>query len=345
MRLAFSMPVHERTDAVLDSLRNILHFNPGSIVVLHAAKQSRDLDALSAHISDQILLNPQRYQTYSADSGLFHLHVSNYRHLCSQRADFDAFCIMSSNELFVRPGLANHLRQVRNLFQAIPYNLAEDWHLFNRCEGHPKVAALAQACGGSTIHGGQTEGQCYQRRLFSRICDIYETVFGDADNLGIQTEEFVPQTIAISEGFSSHPPFTLVDYSHLAFRANRRAIRLLSDPSRLGSVKLNLGIKRPLLLRSPHADATNEQVFALKRISRDPSHPLRRAIRELEAGADSEKPTEKPAPSRSPVSLVPFWSYGRILSGFIEFCARFGLKIRLTTGVRTLLRRWFKRKH
>ena len=342
MRLAFSLPVHERPDAVLDTIRNVLHFNPGSIVILHLSQQSTVLDELARQCPPQVLINPTRYRTFGG-GGLFLVHSSNYRHLQAQNIEFDAFCLLSSNDMFVRGGLERYAAEVRNGFQAVRLDPAEDWHVFRIVAHHPKTPELLQACGGSVVYGGQTEGQFYERALFGKMADIYFAVYGEEERPGFETEEIVPQTVAMSLGVAPHLPFTLVDYSHRAFEVDLRAIALLSDPARVGAVRLNLGARYPDMLRSPHVHGTNDFVFAVKRIPRDPSHPLRMAIRDVEKTAPPANPGP-PGPAKRTVSLVPFWKYQALISRYILLCQRLGLPVEFRTGVRSFLRKIFKRR-
>lgn len=344
-RLVFSMPVHERVDAIRDSIRNILHFNPGALVVLHASKQAKAMDGLAEQVgSEQVFVNPRRHQT-GHGTGMFRSHCSNYRYLRSLNVDFDTFCIISSNELFVRGGLARYAAEVKNAFQGLRSDPAEGWHVFEKCERHPKIPVLLRECGGAAIYGGHTEGQFYDQELFGEMCEIYERVFGDADLQTIETEEFVPQTIAVARGIAPQTPFTLADYSNLVFRVNLRAISLLSAPKGVGNVKLNLGPTGPTYLRNPHQNGTNERVFALKRIPRDPEHKLRKAVRELETRehGNGEVTISASSSKTSATALVPVYSMRRIVYSMIILCRQVGIKIPLNISLRTVWQRLGKR--
>ena len=292
---------------VVDLVRNILRFNPDALVVLHVSRLFTDFDPASvAHLAN-VIINPKRYLTKHG-KGLMLCHCSNFRWAICSGHDFDFFCLMSSNEMFIRPGLAGYIAEMRNGFQAVAFDLREGWHIFSRrIDEHPKVVELRQRLGGAPFYGGQTEGQFYEKELFAHISELYLRVFGEIAIGDFETEEVVPQTIAMAAGARPAPPFTLVDYSHpLDFKLSQRVVALLANARFAGRVRLNLGETGTYFLRSPHLNETNRSVFSVKRVPREENDPLRAFINHLPDASGLPRRAEGPIiPLKSGVN----WSW------------------------------------
>ena len=103
----FSVPVHERTEVVIDLMLNVRRFCPDSAVVMHISKGFNYRN--SAHSAEQfrsilatfdnVFVNPTSLDTRWGD--IVHTHVSNFKY-ASTVADFKYFSLIASNELFVR---------------------------------------------------------------------------------------------------------------------------------------------------------------------------------------------------------------------------------------------------
>ncbi|MBS0209193.1 MAG: hypothetical protein JSS27_09585 [Planctomycetes bacterium] len=282
MRLLFSVPVHESNDTAKDLARNVLRFNPGSILVVHVSQLFDNFDFGYFDSLPNVIVNPRRHVTQRG-RGLMHCHLSNYRHLKKQGIEFDAFCIISSNEMFVRPGLAQYVSRVKNGFQAVEFNKEAGWHNFARHhEDSSQVKMLLKSLNVPQMFGGQTEGQFFEPRVMDEIEKAYRDSFGEEDINGFETEEIIPPTVCRSLGIQPADPFTLVDYAHsLDYRLNVNAARLLANPRLVGHVRLNLGEKAVHMLVSPQVGKTNEYVYSVKRVARQMDDPVRQFINQL----------------------------------------------------------------
>jgi hypothetical protein len=308
MRLAFSIPVHEKSDVVDDLIRNVLYFNPGSVIVLHVSNAFADFDpSLWVDLGD-VVINPQRYPTQHG-KGLMTCHVSNFSCLEKKGIGFDTFCLMSSNEKFIRPGLSKYIENAGNGFSAVPFDLAEDWHIFaRRINRHPMMRNLYANLGKSAIFGGQAEGQFFEKAVFAKIRDHHLAAFGETPNCDFETEEVVPQTVGMALGIRPALPFTLQDYSHaVGFQITEEVVRLLADPALVGKVLLDLGPKSPLTMRSPHHLTDNRSVFSVKRVKREIDDPVRVFINKLPALAESgyAPPMLSPGTESIRIPLIP----------------------------------------
>jgi|GEM_PF-971993 len=301
MRLAFSLPVHERDDVVLNSIENIRKFNPGCAIVLHVSQLFRDFRTELFSAIPDVHINPNRFQTKHG-KGFMRVHCSNYRHLEKCGVDFTHFCLIASNEMFVRAGLADYVNAAGSAFQAIRYQPGHPWHLFARgASRNPKVLALLRALNTDAVYGGQTEGQFFARAVFDKIASYYELAFGDDELNDFETEELVPQTVAMALQLPPHPPFTLVDYLHTDFEINIDVVRRLADPTLAGRMYIYLGPVGPDLFPSPHHRQRDDSIFSVKRINRSLQDPVRQLITQLPPTV----PVRGSRPSEATVPLLP----------------------------------------
>jgi hypothetical protein len=283
MRLAFSLPVHENNQIIDNQVKNIFRFNPGCIIVLHVSKIFKDFDRSYFDKIDSLYINDSRLMTEHG-KGLMACHCSCFNFLVVNNISFDIFCLISSNEMFIKTGLVNYVSHVKNGFQAVRFNLIDDWHIFlKRIDKHPKVQKMLNVLNVSEIYGGQAEGQFFEKKIFQKITNVYYNSFGKNDLNDFETEEIVPQTIAIALGLKPCLPFTLVDYTHnLDFKLNKNFLRKLVDRRMIGQIKLNLGRKGKNLLISPHYLEFNYSIFSVKRVPRDVNNSLRLFINAIE---------------------------------------------------------------
>ena len=108
-RILFSLAVHEAKDVVVDQIRNIQYYTKDAIIILHAnAEFYNDITDLP-ELFPNVYLNPTALHTGYMDGSLFFVHYSNL--LYSRDKDFDYFVMLGSNELFIRHGVENHIKQ------------------------------------------------------------------------------------------------------------------------------------------------------------------------------------------------------------------------------------------
>ena len=229
--IAISIPIHESMDCVVDLVENIKHYEPNSYLVFHVSKHFSSFDA-NKIVCNNVFINPNKNPT-NYGSGLLAHHISNFLFLRKQ-VDFSNFVIMSSNEMLIKHGLANHIKKNKNGFQATFRHQRPTWHLFNRFQlpGHKwgdqgpndfdfvknpeyltwesdcpencpenihghQMANLMKELNLKEIIGGQTEGQFYETDVFHQIVEIYIKIWGlENYTIGFETEECVPMMIA-----------------------------------------------------------------------------------------------------------------------------------------------------
>lgn len=112
--IVFSIPVHEKLDVVLDQIYNINFFNKNCAVVLHISQTfnyegslltREKFDKIVAQLGN-VYINPDSLRTGAFD--IIQAHISNFYYM-NQTEDFLYFSMLSSNELFIKPGLFSHI--------------------------------------------------------------------------------------------------------------------------------------------------------------------------------------------------------------------------------------------
>ncbi|MBR1858812.1 MAG: hypothetical protein IJ797_04885, partial [Selenomonadaceae bacterium] len=115
INIMISIPVHEKTEVVIDQIVNYKHFCPNCGIVLHISKSfdyensfhtEREFHSILG-MFENVFINPHHLDTSYAD--IVHTHVSNFDYI-SQLIDFEYFALGSSNDLFVRsmPDIAGY---------------------------------------------------------------------------------------------------------------------------------------------------------------------------------------------------------------------------------------------
>ena len=206
------------------------------------------------------------------------MHAVNFLHGMQRHNGFDTIAFISSNELFVRAGLAEYVSAHLAGAQVELFDPLTDWHLFHRgIECEPRVRAMLAHLGLPTIFGGQAEGLFFPTVLFAEMVRIYLRFFG-LEFSGFETEEILPQTILVKflDDRAIAPPFTLQNYCH-RFDIDRSLIAQIRSGHGFIFGQRNRGH-----LRSPHISTYDlSSIFSVKRVPREDCD-LRRFILALD---------------------------------------------------------------
>ncbi len=182
-RIVFSIPVHEKTEVVIDQVINILHFNPECCVVLHIS-QGFVFD--SEYISEQdffriikgmdsVIVNPDRLRSGFED--IIQCHISNFNY-AYKILDFDYICFVASNELFIKPGLWEDIKQYDcgpkrdNEVKKETRGIQEKHAL----EDKEFINALNRS-GITKIYSGQFEGSFMRTAMMLHVCKFIESFY------------------------------------------------------------------------------------------------------------------------------------------------------------------------
>ena len=267
-RLLFSIPVHERPDIVLEQIRNIGYFCPGSVICLHvSATALAEKEAFRALCeAENVLINPNSYET-KWSAGIMHTHISNFLHANGMNVAFDKIVLISSNEMLVKPGLADYVGKYDIGSQMEVYDKASDWGVFREAYlQHPGMQSFLSLLSLPLFFGGQAEGQFASRHIFSQLSRAFIDHF-PMESIGFPIEEVVLPTFAARlamTGVTVGQPITLCNYCN----------NLDIDADVVETVRSGKGavfaLRIPKALRSPHVGASVlDSVFSVKRVPRE----------------------------------------------------------------------------
>ena len=181
--IVFSIPVHEKVDVVIDQVRNFLHYVPGSLIVLHVARQWLEKEpGVSVRLRDEpgVLVNSESLWTGYGDGSVLSAHVSNFRFAMKQGIQFDYFCLHASNDMFVRHGLADYvsLHDVGSFRFPVDGAMAVWAHRLS-AESDPVLRRLRRRLGDSgPVLSSQVEGSFYRTEVFARFSEALDEVAG-----------------------------------------------------------------------------------------------------------------------------------------------------------------------
>lgn len=282
--ILFSLPVHERPDIVRDQVENIHYFCPDASIVIHVSGLvASQIDEFRRYCDlPRTFVNPTCHDTVWG-KGILHTHVSNFYHALNTGIDFDKFALISSNELFVKHGVADFIGRYRLGAQTEVYDLSTDWHLFRPAMlEDQRVRRVLDRLGFPVFFGGQAEGQFFDKSIFGLIASLYTENF-DMESCGFVVEEMLPATVAARfcmTGTTAAMPFTLCDYCTNVDISQENIAQIIAGVGTL------FGRRIPRALRSPHIGASVLQdVYSVKRVPREECD-LRTFIRGLRTNPD-----------------------------------------------------------
>ena len=181
-----SIPVHEKTEVVLDQIVNCKTFCPHCGIVLHISKGFNYEDSFHTEKEfmfilstfENVFVNPNHLDTGFAD--IVHTHVSNFDYV-SQIVDFEYFCMGASNELFVR-----------NMPKIVDCDIncgkdqvekAVNWYWYNHTFNDDHLKNILNYLNGtkSDVKMSQIEGSFYKKDVFKGIANVINNIYNYND--------------------------------------------------------------------------------------------------------------------------------------------------------------------
>lgn len=198
MKIGVSLPVHERSDVLLNQIINIYRYIDDPLICIHVSENSTlNMDEIhSMAILTGAIVNEERFATRHG-KGLMSVHISNFKRML-EFGGIDYLLLISSNEMLIKPNLAEYMSKYDLGIQITSPEECPTWHLFNR--GIEKTDALQKfmrKSGVTTIRGGQAEGQFFKSNLFNDLAEFYDQCF-EKEFQGFETEEIIPATFFFS---------------------------------------------------------------------------------------------------------------------------------------------------
>lgn len=275
-KILFTLPVHERPDIVRGQIENINFFCPGSVIAIHVSAGAAGIKDEFRRACDfpNVLINPVSLET-AWSGGLMHVHVSNFLHALEVGADFTKVMMISSNELFVKHGLAEYVSRYQIGAQTEVYDGASDWGVFREDFLHSQsMQKFIASLGLPLFFGGQAEGQFATREIFGLLARLFYDSFPMAP-VGFPVEEVILPTIAARYSMTDVNvalPVTLANYCNNLEITPDVVDKVIAGKGALFAKRV------PRALRSPHIGAcVLDGIFSVKRVPREDCE-LRRHI-------------------------------------------------------------------
>lgn len=199
MKAIISIPVHEKPDVIRDQINNIKKYFPEAEIVIHVSKEYfKQWKLEEIGYFPGVYINPQHLETHWGDILL--PHISNFNYIHSLNLDYDYFVMHSSNDMYVRYGVADYIKSYQAGF-TFRYMKRPSSHWWP-CEyafKDPLLKALMDKIRQSRIVASQLEGSFYKREIIEKIMDfIQESIMDTKINQfkPYTREEFFFSTVA-----------------------------------------------------------------------------------------------------------------------------------------------------
>jgi hypothetical protein len=198
-----SLPVHTRPAVIAGQLKNFAAFLPDAQVVLHVSAQARFTPAQLEAALDQACcsnacVNPQRLAT--GWGNILLAHLANIAWIRRHLPQCARICLHSSNDMLVRPGLAQHLERGANFLHHRPIRPGSRWRFATPALADAALAAVCRRLGGAPPVASQAEGSCYEASLLYELADIVKYAARQAAALPYPREEVWLSTVAHARG-------------------------------------------------------------------------------------------------------------------------------------------------
>lgn len=174
--IVFSIPIHEKFEVVIDQIINIFSQNANCAIIFHISKGFNYSDSLISRdefiqitkkIGD-IYINPQSVRTGYGD--IIQAHLSNFSYVYNH-FNFEYIAFLSSNEMFIKKGLFDHICNYDCGIQFI--DVSEKKHanwttgLSSTIDKELKKYLATNNC--DKIYGSHIEGSFFKKDLFLTI--------------------------------------------------------------------------------------------------------------------------------------------------------------------------------
>lgn len=276
-QILFSIPAHERADTVLDTIQNSRRMNgEGHSYMIHASANWGDFDP-DALAAPDIYFNPYRFATQHAHCQI-PTHITNFMYAEELGIDFTHMAVLHTSELFVRPGMPEHIRSTDHSLWFTPDNQPAEmtWPPFHNAYMMAMFGDLFNPRMMENYLGNLIEGSWWSRKLFGEITEWTNSHYNVMGmNWDWAAEECYFPTLSwhLSGGKNFlHPYCAFYHADHYLQRTD------FVDDIRAGN---------PVTFWQPHNFVYNYEpfpsqgLFSVKRINRELDDPMRVYINQL----------------------------------------------------------------
>jgi hypothetical protein len=184
MKLLFNLPVHENNEIIENVIQNINKFVNAPIILIHVNKNWDGFDYSIVDKYDNVYINPTRISLIKYHNSL-PIFISNFKY--AQQFDYDYFCIFHSNELFIKPGIEQYIKDndishqhFVNIKHQNTVNTINNTDFLNKIPSHE-------------IFNNHVEGNFYKREIMQEIIKCLEQDYPVMiDFIGSVEETLIP---------------------------------------------------------------------------------------------------------------------------------------------------------
>ncbi|WP_019520665.1 hypothetical protein [Faucicola boevrei] len=168
-----SIPIHEKLDVVKNQADNFKQFFPEARIVYHVSKQATFTigeanDFMLKNKVDNVLINPKQVDT--GWGSIIQAHIQNILFILEQK-DATKICFHSSNDMIVRSGLYNYLRDKDYVFHNRYVRKPSYWWVGNVAYDDYRLLDWLAIHGGGRIVASQIEGSMYHIAFLKEFVD------------------------------------------------------------------------------------------------------------------------------------------------------------------------------
>ena len=175
--IVYSVTAHENPAALVNMYTNIVRFNKGLnvLAIFHCSiKLYKDMRVFGTPETPTLMFHPAPTDKARFSCTLFLAHLENYRHLEEQGIEYDYFCTLASNCLFVRPVSLDDIRDSTPELNigATGYTLGdEDRWQASEFKKNPAVLNVFQSLDIEVVTNIH-EGAYFKKEVFGSIAHI-----------------------------------------------------------------------------------------------------------------------------------------------------------------------------
>ena len=303
--IVFSIPVHEKTEVVIDQIININHYNENCAIVLHISKA---FDFVNSNVSEKrfveivnsfgnVYINDIRLKTIYCN--IVHVHVINFEYI-ERLAEFDYFILLASNEEFIRTGLYNEIKEYICGFNYQKLYDVPNWSHQKKALEDPVVSKICSRFDENISNAvkSQVEGCFFKKNLFHEIAQLIKELY------------------PISEA----PPLCLYPREEVYYQ--EIAYFLIQDKTKILKTYITHNARDNVtwtpytwVIRRVASSMSTE--YSVKRVGRELNHPTRSFIRN-QCGHYSQEVREILPDTRDvPIIRIYLYDFGMVLKDIL----------------------------
>lgn len=187
MKILFNLPVHENNDVIENVIQNINKFVKDPIILIHVNQYWDGFDSSIVEKYNNVYLNPTRIALIKYHNSL-PIIISNFKY--AEQFDYDYYCVFHSNELFIKHGIEDHIKDndishqhFVNIKHQNTVNTINNTNFLDKIPSHE-------------IFNNHVEGNFYKKEIMRKIITELETEYTQMITFAGCIEETLIPTLA-----------------------------------------------------------------------------------------------------------------------------------------------------